>query len=117
MAKPRDIDRLHHMLDSAKRAVEYSQNKSLEEIQSNELLSLALIRLLEVFGEAARCTSESLQKRHPEIPWAEIIGTRAWVAHGYMDIDMRIVYNVMMNDLPPLIVLLPGIIDAESRES
>ena len=103
------------MLEAAQKIVDYSSGKSLDEIQADELLSLALIRLLEVFGEAARCTSETLQKRHPEIPWAEIIGTRAWVAHGYMDIDMRIVYSVLVNDLPPLIARLPGIIDAEGR--
>ena len=115
MAKSHDIDRLHHMLDSAKKAVEYSQNKSLEEIKSNELLSLALIRLLEVFGEAAKCTSKDLQQRHPGIPWVEIIGTRAWVAHGYMDIDMHIVYNVLAHDLPPLVEKLQRVIEAEEK--
>ncbi len=104
------------MLEAAQKIVAYSGGKRIDEIQSDELLSLALIRLLEVFGEAARCTSETLQKRHPEIPWTEIIGTRAWVAHGYMDIDMRIVYNVLVNDLPPLIARLPTIIDVENRE-
>jgi len=103
------------MLDAAQKIVDYSSGKSLDEIQADELLSLALIRLLEVFGEAARCTSEALQKRHPEVPWAEIIGTRAWVAHGYMDIDMRIVYSVLVNDLPPLIARLPTIIADESH--
>ncbi len=114
MVKQRDLDRLRHMLEAAQKLVDYSHGKSLSEIQGDELLSLALLRLLEVFGEAARCMSEPLQKRHPEVPWVEIIGTRAWVAHGYMDIDMRIVYSVLLNDLPPLITRLPAIIKDES---
>ena len=114
MVKQRDLDRLRHMLEAAKKLVDYSHGKSLSDIQGDELLCLALLRLLEVFGEAARCTSEALQKRHPEVPWDEIIGTRTWVAHGYMDIDLRIVYSVLRNDLPPLIERLPVIIKSES---
>lgn len=117
MAKPRDIDRLHHMLEAAHKAVEYSRGKSLAEIQADELLSLALVRLLEMFGEAARCTSRELQERHPDIPWTPIIGTRTWVAHGYMDIDMRILYNVLTQDLPPMLERLQAAIRQEEQST
>jgi uncharacterized protein with HEPN domain len=113
--KPRDIDRLHRMLEAAQKAVAYSQGKLRAEIQADEILTLALIRLLEVVGEAARCTTEALQARHPAIPWPEIIGMRTWVAHGYMDIDLTIIYGVLTQDLPPLINQLPTAIAQETK--
>jgi uncharacterized protein with HEPN domain len=113
MAKPDNLARLHHMLDAAQKAVEFSREKSLEEMRRDELLSLALVRLLEILGEAARGTTMSLQEHYPEIPWKEIISTRDRVAHGYLDIDMSIVYSIVTNDLPPLIAHLQRIIAQE----
>ncbi|MBM3154073.1 MAG: DUF86 domain-containing protein [Chloroflexi bacterium] len=114
MARPDNLARLHHMLDAAQKAVEFSRGKSLEEMRHDELLCLALVRLLEILGEAARGTAMSLQERYPEIPWREIISTRDRVAHGYLDIDMSIVYSIVAKDLPPLITHLERIVAQES---
>ncbi len=114
MAKPDNLARLHHMLDATRKTVAYTRGKSLAEIQGNELLSLALVRLLEILGEAARGTTRSLQEGHTEIPWKEIISTRDRVAHGYLDIDMSIVYAIATTDLPPLIGKLERLIAEQS---
>lgn len=102
------------MLDAAQETVGFCRGKSLDDVQNDRLLCLALVRLLEVLGEAARSTSGPLQARYPEIPWKQIIGTRDRVAHGYLDIDMGIVYAIVILDLPPLIAHLERAIIRES---
>ena len=116
MTEARDSDRLFHMLEAARKAVAFSHGKSLREIQEDEILSLALLRLVEVFGEAARCISIASQRRHPDIPWTDIIGTRTWMAHGYMNIDMHIVYNIIARDFPLLIPELERMIEIETED-
>jgi uncharacterized protein with HEPN domain len=66
------------------------------------MFALALVRLLEIIGEAARRVSVGLRESHPEIPWAEIAGTRDRLIHGYFDVDLDIVWGIVTQDLPAL---------------
>ena len=66
------------------------------------MLLLALIKLVEIVGEAARRSPEELQERHPEIPWREIIGTRDRLVHGYDAVDHDILWTIVTDDFPPL---------------
>jgi uncharacterized protein with HEPN domain len=67
------------------------------------VLVLALTRLLEIAGEAARHISRSLQEQHGAIPWREIAGTRDRLIHGYFDVDLDIIWEILSEDLPKLI--------------
>jgi len=88
---PDDRIRLRHMLDAARTAREFAQDRSRADLDSDDMLALALVRLLEIVGEAGRAVSVDLRERHPEIPWAEIAGTRDRLIHGYFDVDLDIV--------------------------
>lgn len=105
-----DVIRLHHMHDAAKKAIEFSKEKYIEEFESDEMLHLSVIRLLEVVGEAAYGVTESFQQKHPEIPWKEICGTRNRLIHGYFDVDIDIVWSIVSDDLPSLVANLEKII-------
>lgn len=98
-----DAVRLRHMLDAADKAVEFSVGKTRKDLDSDEKLALAMVRLLEVFGEAANALSESFKEKHPDVPWWSIIGTRNRLIHGYFDVDLDIVWNIVTVDLPPLV--------------
>ena len=74
--QPEDLIRLRHMLDAAKKAVGFAKGKFETDFSKDEKLALALVRLLEIVGEAARNVSNDIRKSHPEIPWKEISGTR-----------------------------------------
>ncbi|MFY9610481.1 MAG: HepT-like ribonuclease domain-containing protein [Blastocatellia bacterium] len=70
------------------------------------MFSLAMVRLLEIVGEAARHTSEEFRQGTPQIPWKQIAGTRDRLIHGYFDVDLDIVWAIVINDLPSLIAEL-----------
>jgi len=62
----------------------------------------AVIRNLEVMGEAVRQVSATTRADHPEIPWKQIAGTRDRVIHGYFTVDLEIVWEIVETELPPL---------------
>ena len=101
-----DVVRLRHMLDAAKRAIEFMQGRAKSDLESDEQLSLAVVRLLEILGEAAKNVSEDLRKDYPDIPWRQIAGTRDRLIHGYFDVDLDIVWQIISTDLPVLVAQL-----------
>ena len=114
MPRDKDIVRLRHMLDAAHKAIEFAQGRSRADLDTDEMLNLALIRLLEVIGEAAKRVSSDCRKSYPEIPWKQIAGTRDRLIHGYFDVDMDIVWEIVTVDLPSLVVELEQIIPVPS---
>lgn len=111
------ITRLHHMLDAARKATQFAQGRTRADLETNEVLALALVRLLEVVGEAANAVTEDIRKRAPQIPWKEIAGTRNRLAHGYFDVDLDIVWEIVTHDLPPLIAALEQLVSGEGSRS
>lgn len=98
-----DMVRLKHMLDAANKAIEFTKSCKRSDLEGNEQLSLAVVRLLEVLGEAAKNVSEEVRVNYPEIPWRQIGGTRDRLIHGYFDVDYDIVWQIVSVDLPELI--------------
>lgn len=62
----------------------------------------AVVRNIEIIGEAARAITEATRDAHPEIPWKKIVGTRDRVIHGYFRVDLDIVWEVVAAELPTL---------------
>lgn len=108
---------LQQMLDHAREAVQFSAGRNAEDIESDRLLALALVRLLEVIGEAARRLSEGLRQSHPEVAWSQIIGLRNRLIHGYDTVDNQILWQIISIDLPQLIAHLEVILGSDDFES
>ena len=106
-----DEARLRHMLDHAIEAVEMAQSKTRQDLDADRQLNLSLVRLLEIVGEAAGRVSEATRDQHPEIPWADIVGLRNRLIHAYDAVDFDILWNVVRDDLPPLVAALRSIVD------
>lgn len=104
-----DLIRLRHMLDSAHEAVELIRGKSRHDLDTNRVLCLALVRLLEIVGEAANRVTISFREQNPEIPWSQIVGLRNRLIHGYNTINLDILWKILTDDLPPLIAQLEKI--------
>jgi len=98
------------MLDAALKAKHFIQRRSRGVLDSDEMLALAVIRLLEVMGEATRGLSQEVKDKNPQIPWKQIAGTRDRLIHGYFDVDLDIIWNIVNRDLPPLIEELEKIL-------
>ena len=105
-----DLVRLRHMLDSAQEAVELIQGKTRTDLDKNRVLSLALVRLLEIVGEAASKVTTDTREQTPNIPWSQIIGLRYRLIHGYDTINMDILWKILTEDLPDLADQLSKII-------
>ena len=87
MSRHESSVRLSHMLDHAREAVTMAAGKTREDLQSDRMLNLALVRLLEVVGEAASRTPAEERAQYPEIPWGPIVGLRNRLIHGYDSVD------------------------------
>lgn len=107
---------LRHMLNHASEAVLLAQGKSRADLDTDRLLNLALVRLLEIVGDAAGPVPKELYANHPEIPWPQIISLRNRLIHGYDSVDFNILWQIIANDLPSLIPALETIIASEEIE-
>ena len=110
---PSDFVYVGHMLDIAKKAVSKTQGLSRETYDADENLRLALTHLIQIIGEAGRQVSKEFSDRHPEIPWADIVGMRHKVVHDYLGVDEDIVWQVATQDLPKLAAALEPIVPPE----
>ena len=103
MSKRSNAALLNDMLDHAREAVAFVEGKSRADLDSDRLLNLALVRLLEIIGEAASQLPKQEQLHHPRIPWPQIVSLRNRLIHGYNAVDLDIVWQIITSDLPPLI--------------
>lgn len=108
-----DIARLRHMLDFARKAVKFTRGRKRADLDYDEVLSLATIHAIEIIGEAANALSTDMRRKHPGVPWELISGMRNRLIHGYIDVDLDIIWTIIKHDLPPLIKELERIISKE----
>lgn len=101
---------LVHMLEAAREATAFLANGPKRHFLADRKLRLALERLIQMVGEAARCVPPETRSRHPAIPWADIVGMRNRLVHDYLRIDEEEVWSVVTRDLPSLIAELERIV-------
>jgi len=101
------------MLDAARDAVSFSAGRSREGLLHDRVLRLALVKCIEIIGEAASKVTDETQAGHPEIPWRDIVGMRNRLIHVYFDVDLDRLCDTISLDLPPLISALETIVSNE----
>ena len=106
MSAPRSLVRLRHMLDHAREAVAMVRGRTRADLDADRPLNLALVRLLEIVGEAAGRVPEEERALYPRIPWSEIVSLRNRLIHGYNTVDFDILWEIVSQDLPALIQAL-----------
>lgn len=114
MSKLDDLTRLRHMRDAAIEAMSFVENRTRKELDRDRMLALALVKDIEIIGEAASRVSAACQARSPQVPWSQMIGMRNRLTHTYFEIDLDIVWQVVIDDLPLLIAELEKIIAMET---
>jgi uncharacterized protein with HEPN domain len=110
----RDKTYILDILEAARLAVTYVGEKTKEEFLNDLQCQDAVIRRLEIIGEAARRISEKTKSAYQNLPWYEMVGMRNVMIHDYDDVDMVIVWETVQNDLPPLMSALENILPPES---
>ena len=101
-----DRIRIQHMLDAADEATVFAANRGRKDLEEDRMLTLALIRSIEIIGEAGARVSEAGRREIPEIPWHDSISMRNRLIHAYFDVDLDVVWATVRNDLPPLTIAL-----------
>lgn len=111
MSQHDSMVRVHHMLDHAREAAKIAENHSRKDLDTDRMLNLALVRLMEIVGEAASRIPEDFRSRYPDIPWRDIADLRNQLIHGYGTIDFDVLWTIIQDDLPPLIAELEKIVE------
>src|SRR5271157_2373672 len=93
---------IRHIQEDIQLIEQYSHHLKYSKFLEDKLIQDGIIRRLEIIGEAVRNLSEEFFSRFTEIPWRDWIGMRHKLIHGYFGVDLEIVWNTFMNDLPPL---------------
>jgi len=94
------------MLDHAREAVEMARGRKRTDLDQDRLLNLALVRLLEIIGEAANRVPDEERARIPDVPWPQIVSLRNRLIHGYDEVDFDILWQIVTRDLPRLVEVL-----------
>jgi uncharacterized protein with HEPN domain len=98
-----DKVRLRHMIEAAESAAQFITDRSRSDLDSDRMLLFAVVRAIEVVGEAASKLSEEFRAAHPGIPWRAIVGMRNRLIHAYFDIDTETVWETTTQELPPIL--------------
>ena len=108
--QPEDEERLRHMLDASKEAMSFVERRTAAELETDRQLALALVKEIEIIGEAANRMSIEVKAKTPEIPWPIIVGMRHRLVHAYFQIDHSILWHTVTENLPPLVTALEDIL-------
>ena len=114
MSRHDPLVRVHHMLDHAREAVDMVRERSRHDLEADRMLNLALVRLIEVIGEAAARVPKNFQSVHNQIPWRDIADLRNRLIHGYDAINFDILWTIIKDDLPVLIGHLEVIVSEKA---
>ena len=93
---------LQDMLESIENIAQYTSGMGFQDFLKDTRTRDAVVRNLEVLGEAARKLPSGIRERYPEIPWAQIVGLRNRLIHGYFLVDYGIVWEIVQDELPQL---------------
>ena len=110
----RDGAYLLDMLLAARDAVEFAGEITYSRFENSRLHQNAIVKAVEIVGEAASHVSSGMRESRPDIPWGEIVGMRNRLVHAYFDVDIGLVWRTVQEDLPALIAQLERIVPPDS---
>lgn len=115
MLHSNDRIRIRHMIDAGREAIAFASGRCREDLNSNRMLVLSLVKSVEIMGEAATKVTEQLRTDYPDLPWLELVTMRNRLIHGYFDINLDIVWQTVVTELPPLVEMLETILTQQNQ--
>lgn len=113
--RPDDLIRLRHIVDAAREAIGFVRDRRREDLDGDRQLVWALVKAVEIIGEAASQLSEETKAQLTDIPWKKIVGMRHRLVHAYFDINLDILWKTVREGLPPLVTELERHIPTENQ--
>ena len=90
------------MIEAIDRIMRFTANKSYQDLVNDDMMYYAVVKNIEIIGEAANMLSDNFHDAHPETPWKMVKGMRNYIVHEYFQIDDIVVWDVVTNNLTPL---------------
>lgn len=109
-----DQHRIRHILDAVRTARGFVADKRREDLDTDLMLALAVVKCVEIIGEAAANLSQEGKDAYPTIPWRSIVAMRNRLIHAYFDVNLDLVWDTTQVDLPALLEALEA--DVEEVE-
>lgn len=97
---------IDHILNSINRILDYIAGKDRENFEDDLVTQDAVVRQLEIIGEATKRVSKDFRSNHPDIPWSDMAGMRDVLIHDYIDVDFGVVWKTASEDIPRLKILM-----------
>jgi uncharacterized protein with HEPN domain len=111
--KPDDATRLRHMIEAAETARQFIAGRQRTDLDSDVMLRFALVRAIEIVGEAASKVSIETRSATSSVPWIAIAGMRNRLIHAYFDVDHDILWKTVTEELPDLLRLLAPLLPTD----
>ncbi len=107
---------MRHIMEAVERIEDYTKHMSKEDFISAVQVQDAVIRRIEIIGEAAKNVPHDFRKKHSSLPWSEMVRTRDKLSHGYFGVDLELTWDIVKNDLPALKGKIKKILEEAENE-
>lgn len=111
--RPDDAIRIRHMIEAADAAQGFIAGRQRSELDTDRMLAFALMRAVEIVGEAASKISPETRAAMPSVPWSAIVATRHRLIHAYSDVNHNILWRTASEDIPALLSLLHAVVSKD----
>ena len=98
----KDIIRLEHIVQAIEIIKRYTLGKRFDDLVKDDMMYYAVVKNIEIIGEAANILTNELKSVHPDTQWKLINGMRNYIVHEYFQVDNTVIWDVIQNDLPQL---------------
>jgi len=102
MQSDKNLVRLRHIIDAVNDVIRLSFGKKRTDLESDQMFGLAMVRLIEIIGEAANSIDSDFRSNYPGIPWSQMIATRNRLIHGYYEVENDLIWEIINKDMPDL---------------
>lgn len=98
-----DLVRLRHMIEAAESAIEFVSGRERSDLDTDRMLLFAVVRAIEIIGEAANSISDETRAAEPAVPWRAMVGMRNRLIHAYFSVNTQLVWQTVMTEIPAIL--------------